>query len=58
MVEYRCLTDVIRGHASTDPQGTAFVDEHGDRMSCARLTTKVSDAHRLSALMSTDLRSW
>ena len=28
-----CLTDVIRRLAATNPQGTAFVDEHGDRMS-------------------------
>jgi acyl-CoA synthetase len=27
------LTDVIRRHAATNPDGMAFVDEHGDRMS-------------------------
>jgi acyl-CoA synthetase len=27
------LTDVIRRHRADNPQGTAFVDEHGDRMS-------------------------
>lgn len=26
------LTDVIRRHRAANPQGTAFVDEHGDRM--------------------------
>ena len=48
-----CLTDVIRRLASSNPQGTAFVDEHGDRMSW-RVYDEVSD-RIASALMSTDL---
>jgi fructose-1,6-bisphosphatase/sedoheptulose 1,7-bisphosphatase-like protein len=48
-----CLTDVIRRLAATNPQGTAFVDEHGDRMSW-RVYDEVSD-RIASAHMSTDL---
>jgi acyl-CoA synthetase len=48
-----CLTDVIRRHAADKPDGTAFVDEHGDRMSW-RVYDELSD-RIASALMSTDL---
>src|SRR5512140_3492548 len=48
-----CLTDVIRRLAATNPQGTAFVDEHGDRMSWSDYD-QVSD-RIAAALLSTDL---
>ena len=48
-----CLTDVIRRHAAANPDGTAYVDEHGDRMSW-RIYDEVSD-RIASALISTGL---
>jgi acyl-CoA synthetase len=47
------LTDVIRRHAAARPEATAFVDEHGDRMTW-RQYDEVSD-RVAGALLSTDL---
>jgi acyl-CoA synthetase len=47
------LTDVVRRHAASKPAATAFVDEHGDRMSW-RHYDEVSD-RVAGALLSTDL---
>ena len=49
-----CLTDVIRRHAADNPNGTAFVDETGDRMSW-RVYDELSD-RIAAALLSTDLQ--
>jgi acyl-CoA synthetase len=47
------LTDLIRGHRSTHPEGIAFVDEHGDAMSW---TTYDELSDRIAAaLLSLDL---
>jgi acyl-CoA synthetase len=47
------VTDLVRRHASTHPDGTAFVDENGDRMSW-RVYDEASD-RIAGALLATDL---
>jgi acyl-CoA synthetase len=47
------LTNVIRRHVATKPHATAFVDEHGERMSWQQYD-EISD-RVAGALMSTDL---